>query len=197
MCKDDLLSVFPSSSFPFVLLHNIALFWAGWETLHTGLWNNELMIHRNIISTFCSCSQGNKCSSYLSYLPSEESNRNVFGFSSGIMKNNLARSSYSYSALHPTPFFWPSTVVIKQSFQRYTHVGSCWVQAVIETSVSAVLLDWHVPPGAADFLQVDFHKHQTWLLPSTVTQHLTPGVHCQGVAIWGTLLMVAADLRCC
>lgn len=76
-------------------------------------------------------------------------------------------------------------------------MGSCGVQTVVETSVSAMLLDWHVPSGAADFLHVDLHKHQTWLLPSTVTKHLTPGVHCKGMAVRSALLMVTADLRCC
>lgn len=66
---------------------------------------------------------------------------------------------------------------------------------MIETSVSAVLLNRHVSPGAADLLQVHLHQHQTWLLPSAVAQHFTPGVHHQGMAVRRALLMVPADLR--
>lgn len=38
-------------------------------------------------------------------------------------------------------------------------VLSSLLQTLLETSVSAVLLDQHVPPDAADLLQVDLHQH--------------------------------------
>lgn len=68
---------------------------------------------------------------------------------------------------------------------------------MVEASVSAVLLDRHVPPGAADFLQVDLYQGHAGALPSAVTQDLTPGIHRQGVAVRRAFLVVPADLRRC
>lgn len=90
------------------------------------------------------------------------------------------------------------------SRQHSVEFCDCWVllwstllQTVIETSVSAVLLERHVFPDAPDLLQVNLHQRHAWLLPSTVSQHSAPGVHHQGVAVGCALLVVCADLRCC
>lgn len=68
---------------------------------------------------------------------------------------------------------------------------------MIENSVPAVLLDWHVLPSAVELLHVYLHQPQTWLLPSTVRQHITPGVHRQRVSVRRALVVVLADLRRC